>query len=332
MAQETLHGPYLLPLIPAITTPHLSFMTAAHWEEKFQTWAAGPGKSESDRIENAVTAIRKAMDANAKLGPITKVYVQGSYRNRVNVRQESDVDIGVLYTGLGFYGHYPEGTTRETFGNVVGPYSYSEFKEEVAKALVARFGADGVHRGEKAFDIHPNSYRVDADVVPVFKHRRYSADGTFKTGVTLFSDKGQEIINWPEQLLEDWPLQHYEEAVTKNEETERRYKRVVRILKKLRAVMEEAGIESAKAIPGFWIECMVYNVPNDRFFHSTWDEIITRVIRCIRSNMNTSEACKDWVEVSGWKYLFRGAPDSKRAACYKFVDEAWDYIGVRKYD
>ena len=307
-------------------------MSASYWEERFQGWATGPGESETDRIENAVTAIRKAMDADDKLGPITKVYVQGSYRNRVNVRQESDVDIGVLYTGGGHYGEYPEGFSAASFGLSNHPYTYAQFKEDVAKALVKRFGASGVHRGSKAFDIHPTSYRVDADVVPVFEHRRYKADGSYYSGVQLFQDTGGKIVNWPEQLFDGWPVQHYERAITKNDETKRTFKRVVRILKKLRAIMEEAGHQSAKDIPGFLIECMVFNVPKDRFFHPTWDEVVTRVIRNIRTNTKTSENCNDWVEVSGWKWLFRGQPDAKRAAAFKFIDEAWSYIGVREYD
>ncbi len=307
-------------------------MSASHWETRFQCWSTGPGTSEDDRIENAVTAICKAMDADDQLAPITKVYAQGSYRNRVNVRQESDVDVGVIYTGGAFYDQYPEGLSRASFGIPNHDYTYGQFKEDVANALVKAFGASGVHRGSKAFDIHPNSYRVDADVVPVFEHRRYNADGSYYSGVQLFADTGEKIINWPERLFNSWPAQHYEEAVAKNDATKRTFKRVVRILKKLRVDIEEAGHQSAKDIPGFLIECMVYNVPNDRFFHPTWDEVVTRVIRNIWTNTKTAQNCNDWVEVSGWKWLFRGQPDAKRAAAYKFIDEAWSYIGVRKYD
>ncbi len=78
------------------------------------------------------------MDADDKLAPITKVYVQGSYRNRVNVRQESDVDVGILYTGGAFYDEYPEGFSRKSFGIGDHPYEYSQFKEDIAKALTNR--------------------------------------------------------------------------------------------------------------------------------------------------------------------------------------------------
>lgn len=64
------------------------------WESTFDQWAKPPGKTEQDRFENAVRAIRDALEADDKLRPVTKVYLQGSYRNRVNVRQDSDIDLG----------------------------------------------------------------------------------------------------------------------------------------------------------------------------------------------------------------------------------------------
>jgi hypothetical protein len=40
----------------------------------------------------------------------------------------------------------------------------------VQAALEAKFGKDGVTRGNKAFDVHPTGYRVDADVVTAFAY------------------------------------------------------------------------------------------------------------------------------------------------------------------
>lgn len=290
------------------------------WESTFTNWAKPPGQTESDRIQNAITAVRKALDADEELASLTKVYVQGSYRNRVNVRQDSDVDIGILYTGNSFYPDYPDGMT--------GDYSYSDFKDTVRKALVRRFGASAVHRGNKAFDI---TYRVDCDVVPVFVHRRYNRDGTYICGVQLDPDNGGKIINWPERLFDDstWPDQHYENGVAKNKATGHRYKGVVRILKKLRNLMEEKGIAIAKPVPGFLVECLAWNVPNPHFGNPTWDEDVQAVLLHLWSNTKSSEQCNKWREVSELKDLFRGSPDSKREQAHAFVDAAWSYIGVR---
>ena len=67
------------------------------WEQVFLGWARGPGVTEQERVENTERQIRDAVSASEKLrNRGIKVFAQGSYRNRVNVRQDSDVDIGVL--------------------------------------------------------------------------------------------------------------------------------------------------------------------------------------------------------------------------------------------
>ncbi len=68
---------------------------ARNWENEFSQWARPPGKNEDERCENAIKAIRNAIDKSDKLKDHSlKVFPHGSYRNRVNVRQDSDVDVG----------------------------------------------------------------------------------------------------------------------------------------------------------------------------------------------------------------------------------------------
>lgn len=300
------------------------------WEQTFSTWAASPSKTEQERIENAIRAIRKAFDDDAKLSPVTKVFVQGSYRNRVNVTQDSDVDIGVLYTGASFGVQYPPGANDSTFGNLPADYTYSHFKDDIGRALVRRFGVEAVRRGNKAFDVHENTYRLDADVVPLFKHRRYSADGSYICGVELHPDTGARIINWPERLYDDyhWPNQHYENGLHKNTDTKRAYRGVVRILKRLRCEMDDAGMAAAKPLCGFNVECLTWNAPNDRFARPTWDLVVQAVLGHLWSNTRTDETCSEWGEVSELKYLFRG-PGLTRADAHAFLHAAWSYVGVR---
>lgn len=301
---------------------------SGEWEAKFSQWAQPPSDTEETRIQNAIKGVRDALDADVNLKSNTRVFVQGSYRNRVNVRQDSDVDIGVLYTGSTFYPEYPQGTTHATFGNMASAYTVQEFKKQIYGALVARFGASGVAWGDKAFDVHANTYRVDADVVPLFQHRRYGKDGSFLCGVELRPDSGGRIINWPEQLYPHWPPQHYEQAVSKNDATRRAYKGVVRILRKLRYVMEGEGIASAKDTKGFLVECLVHTVPNEYFAHETWEKCVRAVLSYLWSNTRENSTCQYWREVSQLKYIFHEQPEDKRPKANKFLLDAWSYIGI----
>jgi hypothetical protein len=302
---------------------------SAAWDDRFGTWAQPPSTTESDKIQHAITAVRKAMDADTKLAPLTKVFVQGSYRNRVNVRQDSDVDIGVLYSGNIFFYQCPPGKTAADFGIVDAPYPYGEFKNDVQAALTRHFGADKVTRGPKAFDIHENTYRVDADVVPLMTHRRYGIDGSYLCGTELRADDGTQIINWPERLYDSpiWPNQHYENGNAKNTDTARSYRGAVRIIKKLRNVMDEAGVAAAKPIKGFFVECLVWNVPNSCFAQTTWYEVVSEVLEHLWLRVTDVNLCGGWTEVSGYKWLLKN-DEEKRIQAATFVAAARKYIGA----
>lgn len=301
------------------------------WESQFATWAQSPSQTETDRCENAIKAIRNAVAKSDKLkARRIKVFPQGSYRNRVNVRKDSDVDVGVMCHDV-FLPRYPTGKTGADFGNVDANYSYLQFKNELEEALVAHFGRAAVSRGNKAFDIHETSYHVEADVAPLLEFRHYSESGEYHCGVALKPDSGGQIENYPERLLEDWPRvdQHYENGVAKNTATNRAYKGVVRIVKSLRNEMEEAGSAASVSIPGFLIECLVWNAPDTCFKHKTWDGDVQAVFQHLWSNTKNTAACKEWLEVNGIKYLFHPSQKWTREQAHTFVDAAWSYVGVR---
>lgn len=291
---------------------------ARDWESIFRSWASPPGKTEQDRCENAEKAIKNAIAASSQLNKRNiKVFTQGSYRNNTNVRQDSDVDIGILCTDTFFHGQLPEGLK---FSDAT--YHYSQFKNEVEEALVNHFGRSAVKRGNKAFDIKENSYHVDADVAPFFEHRRYSISRTYLSGVELRPDNGNpfKVINWPEQ--------HYANGVSKNNITGRRYKAMVRILKKLCNEMTDNGIAAAKPIPGFLNECLVWNVPDSNFGNTSYVNDVRNCLAHLFNNTISYEKCSEWGEVSELKYLFRSSQKWTWQQAHSFISAAWDYIGL----
>ena len=290
---------------------------ARDWEAQFRDWAKAPAKSEQQRCDNAISAIRNALKSGDKLRPrALSVFAQGSYRNNTNVRKDSDVDIGILCADTVFL-VLPEGTTRETFGLLPATYEFQQFKNELENILVSYFGRSVVKRGNKAFNIRETTYHVEADVAPFFEHRRYNRDGTYLQGVELRLDKGSDrIINWPEQ--------HYENGVNKNQQTGTRFKSIVRVLKALSNEMVDQRIQSGN-IPSFLIECLVWNVPNDRFQHYTYIGDVQAALAFLYENTRTDYPCQEWSEVSELKYLFR--PDQKwtREQANAFTIAAWNY-------
>lgn len=99
------------------------------WESVFSTWATGPSASEQQRAENAENMIRSAIKASAKLQARNiKVFTQGSYRNRVNVSRDSDVDIGILCFDT-YFPEYPDDNVKAIMEKraVDATYTYAVF-------------------------------------------------------------------------------------------------------------------------------------------------------------------------------------------------------------
>ena len=195
-------------------------------EETLNNWRKPPSDTEEEKLTNVKGMVRNCIDEDATLkGMNIRIFGQGSYANDTNVRLNSDIDLNVQYADA-FYYDLPPGTTRSDFGlNNPSSYSASAFKNHVQSALVNKFESD-VKRKNKCIAIEGNTYRVGADVVPTWKYKRYSKDGSFIEGVRFFADNEASVTNFP--------IQHIENGKWKNAQTQKRFKRLTRIFKRIR--------------------------------------------------------------------------------------------------
>jgi len=207
----------------------------------------------------------------------------------------------------------------EDFGITPATYYYPTYKNDVEAALVSYLGRQAVTRGNKAFDVHENTYRVDADVVACFEYRYYRQNDTYLEGTAFVTDKGIRINNWPEQ--------NYDNGVMKNEMTGRRLKSIVRILKSLRDEMADNGYNEAKVVPSYLIECLVWNVPNEGFGHYAYTDDVRYAIAHLYNKTLNFEDCREWCEVNDIKYLFHSSQPWTYRQANKLFLAAWNYVG-----
>lgn len=294
------------------------------WEDTFKSWGAAPGTTEQQKMENTETAIRKAINANTRLASMDiSIIPQGSYKSKTNVRNDSDVDICVCLNST-FFPRYPQGKTQEDYGNIDGSISFADFKNLVQKALEDYFGKSQVTRGNKAFDIHSNTYRVDADVVPALAYRYYydtGYDWHKKEGICFLTDKGDKIINWPHQT--------YENCKNKHDITGKRYRKVTRILKRLRNKMQDENIAAAKDVPSFLIQSMVWSAPDGHFNRDTYTADVRAVLaHCFNETLPNGKHAS-LCEVNDIKYIYGPHQPFTREKAHAFFSAAWDYIGFK---
>lgn len=299
---------------------------ARDWETTFAAWYGRASDGEQARYENTRRAINEALRGAPPLDKYSfDVFPKGSYPAFTNVVRDSDVDIAAELTS--FFGnefvHDAKDLTIADVGVIpyTGDATLAAFKDEVEAALISAFGAGAVERGSKAIHIRESSRSLKADLVPCVTHKTWISRQSSRTGVRLLNDAR------PTEEIHNYPKQHLEEGTKKNDATSRRYKRVVRILKRLENEMVDQG--AIDVVPSFLIESAVYNVPNDRFEASTWTARVEGALRYIFNGTSTDDCVSSeaWLEVNRCKYLFFDGQNWSREAANDFALQAWRYVG-----
>lgn len=189
--------------------------------------------------------------------------VQGSYANDTCVKQDSDVDIAVIHCQP-FKAKFINGFKNIDYGfaDYKGDFNLIDFKGQILDKLNSRFNGQ-VKGHDKSIKVEGNTYRKDCDVVPCERYRNYaflnsSDPNVYASGILIKTDKGQEIINYPEV--------HYKNEVDKNNKTKGMFKKIVRVFKNIANDFSEKNTLS-KTISSFKLECLLYNAPNQEFLY-----------------------------------------------------------------
>jgi len=287
-------------------------------EANFKAYTRPPSITEEEQLRNAERMVREAISAHPKLKLLeTETFGQGSYANNTNVKLNSDIDINVRLSSSFFY-NIPSNKLASDFNlNSPTEYTFKEYKDTVQEALENKFGKSEVVRNDKCLTVKGNTYRVETDVVPTWKYREYYENGKYVVGAKFISDKGRSILNYP--------LQHIDNGVSKNTNTHRRFKRNVRIIKRIRYQMIDSGVHVSNGITSFLLECLFWNVPNQIFnANDLWSEQLKGALSHIYINTETEEKCKEWGEVSELLYLFRGHKWTVKEV-NEFIASLWKY-------
>ncbi len=134
----------------------------------------------------------------------------------------------------------------------------------------------------------------------------------------IADDTRRRITNFPEQ--------QYANGVAKNDATGRRFKKSVRIIKKLRYQMEDAGYKSAEAMASFLIESLVWNAPNHLFSATSLRDMVQGILAHLWEETRADATCNKWTEENGIKFLFHSSQSWTRAQANQFLYDAWNYV------
>jgi hypothetical protein len=228
--------------------------------DQLETWSQQPDSFLPDWTRQVLT--EALQDARPLAGLRYEIFVQGSYANDTNIRRDSDVDL-VVQLNLPIEEQIHELDPIETdefwTSYAITEYGWEEFRDDVLRSLRQRYF---VHEGKKCVGIQDidSLFRIPADVLSAIEYRHYHAfpslaGEVYDEGV-FFRDLGDS----QQRAITNYPKQHLKKGREKNQQTGGRFKEVVRVSKNAR-LHESAGIAKGSA-PSYFVECLLYNVPN----------------------------------------------------------------------
>jgi Nucleotidyltransferase domain len=233
-------------------------------EAQLETWshqgAITTARATHEQIRNALN------DSGSNLrGKNFEVFLQGSYKNDTNIRGDSDVDVVVQLNetfrrDLSALPQDQESLYMSSYPNAT--YLLGQFKADVLRSMRNQFGASSVSVENKSLKLSGGSGRLPSDTVVCLQYRKYQSflslnNQSYVEGIVFDTQDGRQVINFPKP--------HYDNGVTKNSATDGWFKPSVRMFKNARDYLVDHGRIINTLAPSYFLECLIYNVPGDKF-------------------------------------------------------------------
>jgi hypothetical protein len=298
-------------------------------EQKLAGYKSPSSDNEKDKQDRAERMVREAISGWAGFSNIRlRVLPKGSYTNNTNVRQDSDVDIAVIHEGFYYFDDDALKTGDKIARGDVASHNLvgAQLRAELEKCLCDKFGAECDTTGKTAITISEGTSRVSADVVPSFEHRLYYYDSwgwlKYHEGTTTRRADGTWVVNYPEQ--------QHKNGKAKNNSTSKRYKHLVRILKRIENDLVNAG--KIDELPSYFMECLVYRVPNGKFgtgLFPTYTRDLKNVLSYIYEGTSDGGNAASWYEPNGIKKLFGSDQKWTMEDARNLAQQAWTFLNLK---
>lgn len=256
-----------------------------------KTGADKSGEETTNRIENALK------DSDLHENKDFRVFRQGSYKNSTHIYKESDVDVVVRLEESWISDKEKledEEVQKYDKDHSKVDYNWEDFRNDVLSILKETYGSSSLEEGSKAIKIETESLPKDADVVITTSFRKYYSysDGEedYIPGIVFWeggSKDGDRIVNFPRE--------HYKNGTKKSDNTKKRFKETVRIFKNASAYMSDKGVIEGGIAPSYFIECLIYRVPDDKFKHDKQDRF-TEILSYLEEKEIENFVCQNGVQ------------------------------------
>jgi len=216
-----------------------------------------------------------------------KTYIQGSYLNNVYVGQNTKLEVVVELTRAGdeVYDeleYFMDKSPRKRAVRIKPAYPLQRFKLDLYNKLSDLFNSNRVTTCNQAITIEKNlTLPVTIEVTPAFSFKRANDEGEDVPCVLVWEEfSGDYTISYPHL--------HTTNLSLKDGKTDGNTKKVIRLFKNMRDYMINEQVFPAGAAPGYFIDCLVYNVPDILLKGSDMRGVLLKVFNYL-NNKNINE-------------------------------------------
>lgn len=276
-------------------------------EQQLETWAKFVQLNKNTATYNRIKSIFK----DSKLNDSCKfeIYLQGSVANKTNIWADGDIDIVFQFNGV--FNHS---------SNV----SYSHFSSSDYDQIQFRFDIKEIldinnisyEEKNKCIKVYLDKvYYQDVDLIPCFQYRNHISEdiNKYAEGI-IIKNKKIKIINYPKQ--------HKKNGEEKNDLTNCNYKKIVRIFKNIKKNLVEENFIDEKLAPSYFIECLLYNIPNEKFNENNFQSILANCLNWIKDNNLKNLKCGNRIT----NLFGNDSTQWNLDNCNNFRDNVIDYI------
>jgi hypothetical protein len=254
-------------------------------ENQLRKWSSQGSTSGSAA---AYASICHAIDSSGlKRSHSIDVFLQGSYRNSTNIARESDVDVVVNChdTFYSYKGLLKGVELAKVNALPAATYNWNAFRGDVKDALVGYYGAGRVKDKNKCLQVvDAGGTGIPADVVPAFDYRYYYDDAQkWLDGIAFFTKALEMIVGFPKY--------HYANGVSKNDATKEEFKPSVRVFKNAAEEMVDRVLLYEGNAPSYFIECLIYNIPDQFFVGSSWEQQVVGLYNWLEAADKSDFVC-----------------------------------------
>ena len=258
--------------------------------------------------KQAHVSIRDALASDDRLLEFRhKVLLQGSYKNNTNLRKDSDVDLVVrlAYKLNASVATLSGRRLQENASHQAAHKHWHSFRRRALRVMSKRYG-DAATSGRKTIKLAKGELHADADLVVTL---------SYKQGIALYlPDERRWVVSFPQQ--------HHDRGQKKEEATNRRFKRTIRMFKAARTRLVDMKALTKDDAPSYFIECLLYNVP-DGLFVAKLGPTYTGIVDWLRTANLQGFRCQN-----GQVPLFGPAPEQwsqkKARAFVRALQGLWD--------